>query len=188
VSYSPQPGTVAHRAVEHIKRLPPGTEIPNAVLAEALDQPAATLPSFLKTCRDKGLLIGRRCAQGRLHWRLAQDPAEAAAASAAFTVPDEKGDAPQHAPVRLVVQQWPPISVLPSPEAHAELNAEARACLDEMPLGEPAPQRERVLVKRAWFCSDGQLVIESAEHEFLFDRLEARQFLRAARKLGEAFA
>lgn len=75
---------------------------------------------------------------------------------------------------------------------------EAPAVVNQQLTTAPAPtstpeeiniaQREQHLASRAWFSSDGQLVIEAGEHEFVFPRLEARQLVRTIRELGEAWA
>jgi hypothetical protein len=78
MSYTPQPGTVAAKALAHLQALEAGSELSTAVLSEAVDCDPAGLPAFLLPAVNAGLVRRRRRdGFGRmLWWRLGngEDP------------------------------------------------------------------------------------------------------------------
>src|SRR3546814_2400285 len=60
MSYEPHPSTVAYRAIEILKKLPPGQTIATAPLAERLGTDTATVLTGLQTAVKPGLVIRER--------------------------------------------------------------------------------------------------------------------------------
>jgi hypothetical protein len=67
--YVPQPGTIPHRVISHLKTMPPGTELSSAVLADAISQPRGIIASCLNAPRKHGALSSRM-KNGLMVWRL----------------------------------------------------------------------------------------------------------------------
>jgi len=67
-AYTPQPGTLPARAVEHLRSLAPGAELSTAVLAEALGQPSGGMTSWLSSAVNAGLIASRRKPGDRSLW------------------------------------------------------------------------------------------------------------------------
>lgn len=59
-AYVPQPGTIPARAVDYLRTLAAGIEVPTAVLGEALDQPSSTIYVCLEAAVNSGLVRKRR--------------------------------------------------------------------------------------------------------------------------------
>lgn len=70
MSYKPTPGTIPHRVIEHLKTLPPGTELSTAVLADFVGQPKSSMASCLSLPRDHGALKSRKHPAGYMMWSL----------------------------------------------------------------------------------------------------------------------
>lgn len=68
--YSPQPGTIPHRVIEHLKTLPPGTELASAVLAEIIGQETRQMAACLVYPRKHGVLVMRQHEDGNHVWSL----------------------------------------------------------------------------------------------------------------------
>lgn len=209
MTYTPLPGSVPARAVAHFKTLPDGAELCSAELAEAIGQEPALLAPCLQHARKMGVLVVARKLEtggprGALFWRLgtavdqlqavsALDAEKAArrAEDAGETRADARApSAPTPGPQLL---NWKPAQPLYPPPAEPEVPAVKESLTAEAaPTSRPekiniAP-REQHLVTRAWFSSDGQLVVETPELELVFPRLEARQLVRTIKELGEAWA
>lgn len=56
MTYQTQPGTIPHRVVEHLKTLPPGTELSTTELAEAIGANHSGMSACLITAVSHGLL------------------------------------------------------------------------------------------------------------------------------------
>lgn len=210
MSYVPRPGTVPARVIEHLRSLPPGTELTTKQLADAVETDGVA--AYLQVVAAHGLLVRRKEGAGPTcpaYWRLGTPEEQEAAARTMplaarpviSTTEDERaGDAaaklahaPTPGPISLgwkapTGQLYPP-----PPEDDEPAAVKPDLTPEPAPTSAPeeintAPQREQHLVQRAWFSSDGQLVIEAGEHEFVFPRLEARQLVRTIRELGEAWA
>jgi hypothetical protein len=69
MSYVPQTGTIAHRAIEHLKALPEGQEIATAVLGEAIGlDDSSSLTTFLVPAVLAGLVRKTRRHGSRMLW------------------------------------------------------------------------------------------------------------------------
>lgn len=60
MSYEPQPGTIPHRAIEHLKTLPAGAEISTAVFCGGLGQSTNNFPAVMRPAVDGGAVRSRR--------------------------------------------------------------------------------------------------------------------------------
>lgn len=72
MTYTPQPGTIAHRVIEHLQTLGPDVELTSQVLLEAIGQPADW--HGLSTCMDSAVfhgLVVKRLEGRRSMWRIA---------------------------------------------------------------------------------------------------------------------
>lgn len=90
MAYEPQPGTVAHKVVEHMRTLPAGTELSASALGEVVDQNNNVVIMSLAPARKHGLVKARK--EGRLvFWSLGDGTPE--------PLPhDYEADEPLHAP------------------------------------------------------------------------------------------
>lgn len=70
MSYKPTPGTIPHRVIEHLKTLPPGTELSTGVLADFVGQPKASMAACLNAPRSHGALRSRKHPEGYMLWSL----------------------------------------------------------------------------------------------------------------------
>lgn len=71
MTYTTQPGTVPHRALEFLKSKPPGFSIATAPFAEAIDVDVGSLSASLATPRKHGLIASERSTKGMfLVWSL----------------------------------------------------------------------------------------------------------------------
>lgn len=77
IHYEPHPSTIAYRAIEVLKALPPGHDIATAPLAEKLDSDTATVLQGLQTATKHGLVVRTR-KDGRYHWRIGDKVSKAA--------------------------------------------------------------------------------------------------------------
>lgn len=68
--YIPQPGTIPHKVIEHLKALPAGTEMSTAVLADVIGQPRNSMAACLNSPRNNGALKSRRAENGVFFWSL----------------------------------------------------------------------------------------------------------------------
>lgn len=94
MAYETQPGTIPHRAVEHLKTLPEGTALPTAELAAALDVEPTVFVQCMAAPRKHGLVAARQ-SEGRgraLLWSLGDGAAFEEAADADLT---EEPDVPR---------------------------------------------------------------------------------------------
>lgn len=77
MSYQTTPGTIPHLAIEHLRKLPPGTKLVTAALADALGQPANTMCAYLAAVRQHGLLLATTEPGSRfLYWSLGNGRAD----------------------------------------------------------------------------------------------------------------
>lgn len=208
MSYTPTPGSVPARAIAYLQALPEGTEVPSGILAEHLGQQHTAFAACLEVAVKHGLITSRKettSVRSVRLWRLGTE-AEKAAAEAKLIEKRKAAEqqrreevephhrlapAPTPGPAWL---PWKPARPLYEPPAD---EPEAPAVKQDL-TAEPAPAgiqpglntgpREQHLVQRAWFSSDGQLIVEAGEFELVFGRLEARQLVRTIRELGEAWA
>jgi hypothetical protein len=60
MSYEPKPGTVPERALQHLRTLPPGTEVMTSRLAEAIGHPPNNLLMCLETALKHGAVFRRQ--------------------------------------------------------------------------------------------------------------------------------
>lgn len=81
MSYVPHPSTIAHRAIEHLKGLPPGSTIATGPLAEILGTDTGTILTGLQTAIKHDVVVRERI-NGLFHWRMADQSACAAASPA----------------------------------------------------------------------------------------------------------
>lgn len=68
--YVPQPGTIPHKVVEHLKTQPPGTELSTSELAELIGQPRNSMAACLNSPRNHGALKSRKLDTGVFVWSL----------------------------------------------------------------------------------------------------------------------
>jgi hypothetical protein len=80
VSYTPQPGTIPFRVIQHLQSLPSGTPASTAELAEALEIAPNSLPPIMRAALNAGLVMRKpfqtlagRCSH---HWTLGAGAAE----------------------------------------------------------------------------------------------------------------
>lgn len=78
MSYVPHPSTIAHRAIEHLKGLPPGSTIATGPLAEILGTDTGTVLTGLQTAIKHDVVVRERI-NGLFHWRMADQSARVAA-------------------------------------------------------------------------------------------------------------
>ncbi|WP_191058545.1 hypothetical protein, partial [Geminicoccus harenae] len=78
MSYVPHPSTIAHRAIEHLKGLPPGGTIATGPLAEILGTDTGTILTGLQTAIKHDVVVRERI-NGLFHWRMADQSARVAA-------------------------------------------------------------------------------------------------------------
>lgn len=162
--YSPQPGTLSFRAVEHLKSLGADVEPSTAELADALDTSINGLPTSLEYALKHGVLIARK--DGRvLRWSLGR-------AGAPLPASDDEDDDP---PRQIVVpadanplgdMRW----MLPF-SAQTSVNGVKPARAKSVETAKTEPQPMRIAL---W--SDGTLEIrrDSLADLVLFSRDEAR--------------
>jgi len=74
MTYTPQPGTIAARVVDHLRTLGPGVELTSQVLLESIGQPSDWhgLGTSLGPAIDHGLIV-KRVEGRRAFWRIAGD-------------------------------------------------------------------------------------------------------------------
>ena len=199
INYAPQSGSTPGRVVEHLRSLPPGTELTTAVLADALDLDAPCVPSCLDYAVKHGFVI-RDKREGRIYWRLGDGvplaPAEdddpivqrVVPAGAATTSPAlARKPARQRRPL-VDVPAWPgvmctPGSNLPPPDPDEQGSVAKTAHVELTPVVSPGkpPKGMRVAL---W--SDGQLQIQrSLGDVILFTVDETRHLVRYLERLGE---
>lgn len=71
MTYQTQPGTIAHRAVEHLRRQPAGAELPTALLCEAIEVDSGNFKTLMGPALRHGAVRARRADTGRsLVWSL----------------------------------------------------------------------------------------------------------------------
>lgn len=139
MAYETQPGTIPHRAVEHLKTLAAGTELSTAELAEALDVEPGTLIPCLAAPRKHGVLTIRKVEGERsMRWRLGDGTPEP-------LPPDYEPDQPLRG-------GQPPAS--PRPRAAAPLSAQEYV----QRIGPEAPAKARSF--DAWLSANGALLLQ----------------------------
>lgn len=72
MTYTPQPGTIAHRVIAHLQTLGPDAEVTSQVLLEAIGQPADW--HGLVTCMESAIfhgLVHKRMEGRKAFWRIA---------------------------------------------------------------------------------------------------------------------
>lgn len=125
-NYRPQPGTIPHRVIEHLRSLPPGTWLSVAQINEAIGQPCDTrLASAMSRAKFAGLVVQRR-AKGRQYHEFSIGDGRPMAQPGAD---EDEGDA-----VDLRAQRIKP--VVPTAEALRSANPWAAASIaDDSPGG-----------------------------------------------------
>jgi DNA-binding MarR family transcriptional regulator len=194
--YTPSPGSSAALAVAHLATLPPGATISGAELADAIGQRPGDLAACMAAPLKHGLIVAEHDAQDKRkrRWRLATDlelnlaalKLQQAQHQKAIEQHEERAEdrgqvvaaAATPGPMGL---GWKPAQSLYAPPPEPDSAPASAVEKQEAP-------REQHLATRAWFSSDGQLVVETPELELVFPRLEARQVVRAICELGEAWA
>lgn len=68
-AYVPQADTIGGRALAHLQKLPPGTEVPSGPLADALGVNSSMINVCLDTAAKHGVMV-RDKREGRIYWRL----------------------------------------------------------------------------------------------------------------------
>lgn len=119
-TYTPRPGSVAERAVHLLRKLPPGTEITTAALAEQINLPdCSALNSSLAGAVTAGLVAARKKgghARSPVFWSLSSSaPRAPVAAPAGARDDDADDDADDGKPRRRVVPaaDAPPLKIVP---------------------------------------------------------------------------
>lgn len=64
MSYTPRPGSIAERAIEHLKTLPRGAEVMTSALAEELGTPGENLFGCLEAAHKHGAIFKRQKIDG----------------------------------------------------------------------------------------------------------------------------
>ncbi len=119
-TYTPQPGTISFRAIEALKLMEVGAEVPTVVMLELLGQPKdwAGLTTCLSPAVDAGL-ISRRTEGRRIYWSLGDgEPLSGSYEIEAPTPTDEPAAAAAQYPATTV--QLPP----PAEEAGEDIGCE----------------------------------------------------------------
>lgn len=168
MSYETIPGTLAHRALAHLRTLPAGKLIASAPLAEAIGCRSDYLVSSLVTAVKHGLILREKRA-GNVYWQAA-----APGAVHAVVEPD-RDDAPRHAEAldidaihRLAAKNNPFSAVAPAeeppvsePEKPAPVADPAPAAVSHVPPAAAADD-----AGRPWLVwdSDGRVMIMDGRH------------------------
>ncbi|MGE0110016.1 hypothetical protein [Aquabacterium sp.] len=109
-TYTPQPGTISFRAIEALKLMEVGAEVPTVVMLELLGQPKdwAGLTTCLSPAVDAGL-ISRRTEGRRIYWSLGDgEPLSGSYEIEAPTPTDEAEAAAQVPATTAHADQLPP--------------------------------------------------------------------------------
>lgn len=156
MSYQTTPGTIPHAAIEHLRKLPPGTKLSSAVLAEALDQPPSAMAAFLQTARENGLIVAEQFVGDRnLYWSLGT------------------GESPSERPpltVRKRSNRKPKLRAVPSPPAELSVEPQLVPETPPPPVVTAAPIAPPSA--RWGIFSDGELHIEKAGQRIVLERFE----------------
>lgn len=121
-TYTPQPGTISFRAIEALKLMEVGAEVPTVVMLELLGQPKdwAGLTTCLSPAVDAGL-ISRRTEGRRIYWSLGDgEPLSGSYEIEATTPTDEPAAAAQYPATTVRADQLPP----PAEEAGEDIGCE----------------------------------------------------------------
>lgn len=123
-TYTPQPGTISFRAIEALKLMEVGAEVPTVVMLELLGQPKdwAGLTTCLSPAVDAGL-ISRRTEGRRIYWSLGDgEPLSGSYEIEAPTPTDEPAAAAaaQYPATTVRADQLPP----PAEEAGEDIGCE----------------------------------------------------------------
>lgn len=132
--YTPTPGTVSFKVIEHLQTLAPGSEITNRGICDVMGVPVNGTTTLLEPAVRAGYLTKRlsdktAMQQGRLHWRLG---------------PQSKGYLP------------PPDSIPSGPDAQQVMQVSANAAASIFAY---AQQRQAAPFSAA-LSTDGRLSIE----------------------------
>jgi len=121
-TYTPQPGTISFRAIEALKLMEVGAEVPTVVMLELLGQPKdwAGLTTCLSPAVDAGL-ISRRTEGRRIYWSLGDgEPLSGSYEIEATTPTDEPAAAAQVPATTVRADQLP----RPAEEAGEDIGCE----------------------------------------------------------------
>lgn len=190
MTYEPQPGTIQHRVIEHLRTLPAGSaKVPTAVLADLLDHDPAVIREALDPLRHMGVLVAERGAGkgGPLSWGLG------------FFEVQPKGDedgepkpsrqrAPRQAPEPAAAPAPEPAAAMSAPEPEPEpapAPKQRRARRAAAPAAaEPAPAERAMQGARAAIYSSGELAIETTDQRVIvFEPAAAREVIAFLKRL-----
>lgn len=120
-TYTPQPGTISFRAIEALKLMEVGAEVPTVVMLELLGQPKdwAGLTTCLSPAVDAGL-ISRRTEGRRIYWSLGDGKPLAPYEVEPSDATDEPAAAAQAPATTVCAEQLPP----PEEDAGEDLGCE----------------------------------------------------------------
>jgi hypothetical protein len=175
MSYQTQPGTMPHRAVEHLRGLPAGHALSSAELAQVMGTDPANLAAILGPVRRHGLLTTERVDGRRIQWRLGDGTPLPQAADT---------DPPVQVLTRAAVSEVPRVPLFPgvAPAAPAPAPAPMTEAAPA-PVSAPAPAKRAV---RAAVWSSGELAIETADETFIFDKAVAREVIAFLKRVEVA--
>ena len=120
-TYTPQPGTISFRAIEALKLMEVGAEVPTVVMLELLGQPKdwAGLTTCLSPAVDAGL-ISRRTEGRRIYWSLGDGEPLSGSDEIEAPTPTDEPAAAQYPATTVRADQLPP----PAEEAGEDIGCE----------------------------------------------------------------
>lgn len=171
-SYIPQPGTIPHRAIEHLRTLGPGAQLSTAALANDLDQPTESLTASLAVPRKRGALRAEKGANGRsMMWSLGDGTPEQ-------PPHDYEDDRPLKTRASAPVAKWQssvfdvvaPPAAPPDPADHS--------------ASEPEPSTRGRF--RYAYHSDGTLLVVKGTASIHLGAIEARELFAFGARMADA--
>ncbi|WP_159711491.1 hypothetical protein [Geminicoccus flavidas] len=195
MSYVPHPSTIAHRAIEHLKGLPPGGTIATGPLAEILGTDTGTILTGLQTAIKHDVVVRERI-NGLFHWRMADQSARVAAS------PEPLVDKPSAPKVELPKPKPEPderrfegVSIDGPRARRPEPEPEPPAAEPVAPAAEPLPEAEPVVdplpvemppvvlvsevqpFRFSW-CNDGTITVSKGGGSVVLDKADYEELAR----------
>lgn len=187
MSYQPQPGTTAYRALAHLQTLAPGAEVINAQLAEKVNVSPNTLHACMVRSIEAGLVFARQKGghqRSPTFWSLVDHQA------ASHAKPEAQADAgadQSHAEPAETVSPVPvtksPVRGTDSPVPATEVASYVSAIAERHPPDQAPATTKRGLRVAAW--STGELAIEvDGGDVIVFEKPMADQVIAFCRRIG----
>lgn len=171
--YEPRPGSLADRAIAHLRDLDPGAEITTAMLAAALQSQPLTLRTSLEFARGRGAIFSRQKgghARSPMFWSLVDHSSAPANAPPVARVASIKEEQSRHEVSAPMTEHQ---AALPKPPPR-------QAAIKEP---DSAPAVKTGIRLAAW--STGELAIEVEGGEVIvFDKVRAGEVVAFCRRIG----